>query len=205
MRGAGRSEPDDGEVHLLLKDTPVEGLVRPFIVSDSPLGGLEIGVGGLTYALSTVGFPTAASCRAHGANSWTDYPIVLFGAHKWRAVLLAELAADAGCGIGQDRDVLGSFVVRRIASEGCPGVRSHRLRARCRVRWSEPQRVTPPLAGSFKTVVIVSSYGLRHGSMARSGGNRASVRGATAGRDARIRHSDLRRVEGRRVEDAAFI
>jgi hypothetical protein len=99
-------EPDDGDVPLLLRDTPVEGIVRPFINDDSPLGDLEIGVAGLTYALSTVGFRTAASCRAHGANSWTDSPIVLFGAHKWRAVLLAELAAEAGCGIGQDRDML---------------------------------------------------------------------------------------------------
>jgi hypothetical protein len=99
-------EPDDGEVPALLTDTPVEGLVRPFTDDDLPLGGLEIGVAGLTYALSAVGFRTAASCRAHGANSWTDCPIVLFGAHKWRAVLLAELAAEAGCGIGQDRDML---------------------------------------------------------------------------------------------------
>lgn len=97
---------DDGEVPLLLRNTPVERLVQAFI-DDSPLGGLEIGVAGLTHALSTVGFRTAASCRAHtGANSWTDYPIVLFGAHKWRAVRLAALAAEAGCGVGQDRDML---------------------------------------------------------------------------------------------------
>jgi hypothetical protein len=99
-------DPDDGEVPLLLSDTPVEGLVRPLIDGDSPLGGLEIGVAGLTYALSTVGFRTAASCRSHGANGWSHCPIVLFGAHKWRAVLLAELAVEAGCGIGQDRDML---------------------------------------------------------------------------------------------------
>jgi hypothetical protein len=99
-------EPES-DVPLVLRDTPVEGLVRPFIGGYSPLGGLEIGVAGLTYALSTVGFRTAASCRAHeGANSWSDCPVVLFGAHKWRAVLLAELVAEAGCGIGQDRDML---------------------------------------------------------------------------------------------------
>lgn len=99
-------EPD-GEVPPLLRDTPIEGLIRPFIGDFTPIGGLEIGVAGLTCALSTVGFRTAASCRAHeGANSWGDFPVVLFGAHKWRAMLLAELAAEAGCGIGQDRDML---------------------------------------------------------------------------------------------------
>ncbi len=112
-------EPDDGEVPLLLRDTRVEGLVRPFIDDGSPLGGLEIGVAGLTYALSTVGFRTAASCRAHkGANSWSDCPVVLFGAHKWRAVLLAALAAEAGCGIGQDRDMLTVYapIIRNLMS-----------------------------------------------------------------------------------------
>lgn len=98
-------EPDDDSA-LVLMDTPVEELVRPFIDEDSPLRGLEVGVAGLTYALSTVGFRTAASCRAHGANGWSDCPIVLFGAHKWRAMRLADLAAEAGCGIGQDRDML---------------------------------------------------------------------------------------------------
>jgi hypothetical protein len=102
-------EPD-GEVPLVLRNTPVEGLVRPFIGAYSPLGGLEIGVAGLTYTLSTVGFRTAASCRAHeGANSWSEFPVVLFGAHKWRAVHLAELAQGAGCGIGQDRDMLSVY------------------------------------------------------------------------------------------------
>lgn len=112
-------EPGDGDVPLLLRDTPVEGLVRPIVDGDSPLGGLEVGVAGLTYALSTVGFRTAASCRAHeGAKSWSESPVVLFGAHKWRAVLLAELAAEAGCGIGQDREMLTVYApsVRNLMS-----------------------------------------------------------------------------------------
>jgi hypothetical protein len=75
-----------------------------------PLGDLEVGVAGLSYALSTVGFLTAASCRAHsGARSWSDCPVVLFGAHRWRALVLAHLAENAGCGMGQDRGMLTVF------------------------------------------------------------------------------------------------
>jgi hypothetical protein len=112
-------EPDDGVVPLLLRDTRVEGLVRPFIEDGSPLGGLEIGVAGLTYVLSTVGFRTAASYRAHtGGHTWSDWPVVLFGAHKWRAALLAALAAEAGCGMGQDRDMLTVYApsIRNLMS-----------------------------------------------------------------------------------------
>lgn len=98
-------EPDD-EFPMVLRGTPVEGILGR-VDENSPLGGLEIGVAGLTYALSSVGFLTAASCRAHeGANSWSDCPVVLFGAHKWRAVELADLAARAECGIGQGREML---------------------------------------------------------------------------------------------------
>jgi hypothetical protein len=100
-------EPGSG-LPAELRDTPIEGLLQPLAEDGhSPLGGLEIGVAGLTYAMSAVGFVTAASCRAHaGAYSWSDCPVVFFGAHKWRAVLLSELAQAAGCGIGQDRDML---------------------------------------------------------------------------------------------------
>jgi hypothetical protein len=129
-------EPDDGDVPLLLRDTPVEGIVRPFINDESPLWDLEIGVAGLTYALSTVGFRTAASCRAHtGANSWSDYPVVLFGAHKWRAVLLAELVAEADCGIDQDREMLTVYApsVRNLMSLA-EAVLTKRARFRSRPR-----------------------------------------------------------------------
>lgn len=99
-------EPD-GTGSLFPIDTPDGGFIEPFIGGVTLLGGLEVGVAGLSYALSTVGFRTAASCRAHeGVNSWSDCPVIFFGAHKWRAVLLAELAAEAGCGIGQGRDML---------------------------------------------------------------------------------------------------
>lgn len=101
-------EPD-GSGSIVPIDTG-RGFIEPFIDGVALLGGLEVGVAGLTYALSTVGFRTAASCRAHeGVNSWSDCPVIFFGAHKWRAVLLAELAAAANCGIGQDRDMLSVY------------------------------------------------------------------------------------------------
>ena len=71
-----------------------------------PLDGLEVGVAGLTYALSAVGFLTAASCRAHDVRSWSDCPVVFFGAHQWRAEMLVNLAQECGCGIGQARGML---------------------------------------------------------------------------------------------------
>jgi len=116
-RAVENLEPE-GDGALGLTGTPVEELVQPYVGDYSPLRGLEIGVAGLTYALSAVGFRTAASCRAHGANGWTNCPIVLFGAHKWRAVLLAELAVEAGCGIGQDRDMLTVYApsIRNLMS-----------------------------------------------------------------------------------------
>jgi hypothetical protein len=92
-----------------LAGTPAEELVRPYLGDESPLHGLELGVAGLTYVLSAVGFRTAASCRAHPASGWTPYPVVLFGAHKWRAIVLSEYAAEAGCGIGQDRGMLSVY------------------------------------------------------------------------------------------------
>ena len=73
-------------------------------------GGLEIGVAGLTYVLSMVGFLTAASCRAHaGERSWSDCPVVLFGAHRWRAVV-GRICRHGAMWIGSDRGMLTVYV-----------------------------------------------------------------------------------------------
>lgn len=71
------------------------------------LDSLEIGVAGLTLALSAVGCLTAASCRSHsGDRSWSDCPVVLFAAPQWRVRILAEFIAAEHCGLGADRDML---------------------------------------------------------------------------------------------------
>jgi len=72
-----------------------------------PLAGLEIGVAGLTYALSVVGCLTAASCRSHATDhSWADCPVVLFAARAWRIELLVPLITLEGCGLQEARGML---------------------------------------------------------------------------------------------------
>lgn len=72
-----------------------------------PLGGLEIGVAGLAYALSSVRCLTAASCRWHiNDDSWSDCPVVFFVAPKWRVEILAELIEAEECGLASGRGML---------------------------------------------------------------------------------------------------
>lgn len=73
----------------------------------APLDGLEIGVAGITHALSSIRCLTAASCRSHiSSHNWSDCPVVFFAAPAWRLELLAELIAAAGCGLEADRGML---------------------------------------------------------------------------------------------------
>lgn len=72
-----------------------------------PLEGLEIGVAGLSHALSAVGCLTAASCRGHHTDrAWSDHPVVFFAAPAWRVELLADLISSERCGIDADRGML---------------------------------------------------------------------------------------------------
>lgn len=61
------------------------------------LGGLEVGVAGLSYALNAVGIVTAASCRGHTPPSWSKAPVVSFAADRVRAVQLQRMVARTGC------------------------------------------------------------------------------------------------------------
>lgn len=63
------------------------------------LAGLELGVAGLTYALSNAGFFPAASCRSHAERSWSDSPVVLFAGDEVRVQLLQPLIEESGCGL----------------------------------------------------------------------------------------------------------
>jgi hypothetical protein len=75
-----------------------------------PLYGLEIGVAGLTCALSAIRCLTAASCRWHiDERSWSDCPVVFFASPDWRVEILAQLVASANCGLDADRDMLKVF------------------------------------------------------------------------------------------------
>ncbi|CCQ45852.1 hypothetical protein ARTSIC4J27_1810 [Pseudarthrobacter siccitolerans] len=71
---------------------------------DCDLGGLELGVGALAYALSAGKMFPAASCRSHVARSWAPYPVVYFASIRPRAELLRDLIPENGSGCGFDVD-----------------------------------------------------------------------------------------------------
>lgn len=93
-----------------LRSTSSGGDLAQWLIGDdheAPLGGLEIGVAGLTCALSVVRCLTAASCRWHMTDrSWADCPVVFFAAPSWRVEILADLIAVEGCGLAGDRGML---------------------------------------------------------------------------------------------------
>ncbi|GGT62561.1 hypothetical protein [Streptomyces lateritius] len=77
--------------------------------ADPVLDCLEIGVAGLSYALSSVGCITAASCRGHLSDQrWSDRPVVFFAAERPTVHWLTPLVRDSGCGFddGSDRGQL---------------------------------------------------------------------------------------------------
>ena len=90
-------DPDDlgqgasPEERSLLKSTVGES-------NSADLGGLEMGVAGLAYALASAGMVPAASCRAHtGDRPWSYSPVVLFAADECHARQLEPLVRNAGC------------------------------------------------------------------------------------------------------------
>jgi hypothetical protein len=113
-----------------------------------PLDGLEIGVAGLTHALSAVRCLTAASCRSHvRSDSWSDCPVVFSAAPAWRVEILAELISSEGCGLGQGRNMLtvdaasirhAHRLAERIVAE------RGRFRRRPDSSSSRPRRIAPP-------------------------------------------------------------
>ncbi|WP_327691037.1 hypothetical protein OG870_16510 [Streptomyces sp. NBC_00461] len=70
-----------------------------------PLRSLELGVAGLSYALSTIGAVPVASCRGH-IGGWSDQPVVYAAIDEQRAHWLQPLVREAGCGfhIGVNRE-----------------------------------------------------------------------------------------------------
>ncbi|MFI9327814.1 hypothetical protein ACIGZJ_09740 [Kitasatospora sp. NPDC052868] len=67
---------------------------------DKPvLTGLDVGVAGLAWALSSIGCFPAASCRGHlGERPWTDRPVVFFAAEPVTVHWLTHLVRESGCG-----------------------------------------------------------------------------------------------------------
>jgi hypothetical protein len=96
-----------------LRTTALSNGVEKFLGSPAgdwaPLGGLEVGVAGLTFALSAVQCLTAASCRWHVKDSWAEYPVVLFAAPAWRIEILADLIVAEGCGLVDSRGMVSVY------------------------------------------------------------------------------------------------
>ncbi|MFJ2632754.1 hypothetical protein ACIO6U_12495 [Streptomyces sp. NPDC087422] len=68
---------------------------------ESVLDGLEIGVAGLSFALSSIGCFPAASCRSHTSeHSWSEEPVVLFAAERTTVHWLTAMVRESGCGFG---------------------------------------------------------------------------------------------------------
>lgn len=67
------------------------------------LGSLEVGVAGLSHALSYIGGVPVASCRAHiSSSSWADRPVVVAALDRQRVEWLQPLVRDSGCGFDVD-------------------------------------------------------------------------------------------------------
>jgi hypothetical protein len=104
---------EDGEVdHLSVSQRETFDAVRLFDLAPQPddpvlLGGLELGVAGLSYALCAAGCPTVASCRSHWDGlSWSDCPVVFFVAKQSWLQPLATLIVRNGCSLDSDRGCL---------------------------------------------------------------------------------------------------
>ena len=121
-----------------------QGLER-VVIPDSdydPLDGLEVGVAGLSLALSAVGCLTAASCRSHPTeHSWSDYPVVLFAAPPWRVEILAQMLAPERCGLGAGRDMLSIYAASvRHMHNLAERILAERARLRRRPEHLKPRR-----------------------------------------------------------------
>lgn len=95
----------------------------PYIAEDEDeevlLDGLEVGVAGLVYALSSAGAYPAASCRGHPQSyAWSDAPVVFVAIDRLRASVLAPLVRDSACGFEIDGARPELLVVCSTSIEG---------------------------------------------------------------------------------------
>ncbi|WJY52551.1 hypothetical protein QRN89_23715 [Streptomyces chengbuensis] len=110
----------------------------------SPLDALELGVAGLSYALSSVGCFTAASCRSHYSDhSWSDRPVIFFAAERPTVQWLTPLVRQSGCGFAD-----GSQRADRLLIVEAPSITNFMDLASSIVQEVERQgSVKPPVDG----------------------------------------------------------
>ncbi|MGA5517676.1 hypothetical protein ACPCK2_15750 [Streptomyces pseudogriseolus] len=86
-------------------DSELVRVVDEYAEDGSPLDALELGVAGLSYALTSVGCFTAASCRSHySGRSWSDRPVIFFAAERPTVHWLTPLLRQSGCGFADGSD-----------------------------------------------------------------------------------------------------
>ncbi|WP_327670416.1 MULTISPECIES: hypothetical protein [unclassified Streptomyces] len=86
-------------------DSELVRIIDEFADEGAPLDGLDLGVAGLTYALSCSGCFTAASCRSHRSDhSWTDHPVIFFAAERSTVQWLTPMVRESGCGFADGSD-----------------------------------------------------------------------------------------------------
>lgn len=64
---------------------------------ERPLQGLELGVAGISYSLSTIGAVPVASCRGH-SGGWSELPVVCVAIDEQRCRWMQPLVEATGCG-----------------------------------------------------------------------------------------------------------
>ena len=103
---AAAVESGDAEaVPIEVREGPYRDALEDAFADDGgALGGLELGVAGLSMVLAAIpGCWPAASCRAHDSeSSWAPHPVVLFACDRFRAEAMVPFARDHRCGFGID-------------------------------------------------------------------------------------------------------
>jgi hypothetical protein len=117
-------------------DSELVRVVGNHAENGTPLEALELGVAGLSHALTSVGCLTAASCRSHYSDhSWSDRPVVFFAAGRTTVRWLAPLLRQSGCGFAD-----GSERAEKLLIVEAPTITNFMDLARHIVQQADPQR-----------------------------------------------------------------
>ncbi|MFE2486112.1 hypothetical protein ACFXGR_23000 [Streptomyces mirabilis] len=100
-KGYSGKHPPGRLGHIIRTEAPE--LLEIAADDELPLYDLELGVAGLSYALSTVGAVPVASCRGH-EGGWSDQPVVFVALDEQRARWLQPLLRESGCGFHISRN-----------------------------------------------------------------------------------------------------
>lgn len=99
----------DGEEEVMFEEMATHADLETF-----DLARLEIGVAGLSHALSAIGCVPAASCRGHVLDHtpWAEHPVVYAAINRPLAKWLQPLVAASSCGFGLDDNRGGLLVIQ---------------------------------------------------------------------------------------------